>query len=637
MMDGELTERPYPVAKDLATAPTAGASSSDELIDLRGVLRVLLIHKWVIAGSALAMMLVAWVLVSQVTPQYEARALVMLNNRTSNVVNMDSVVAGIEIDNAAIATEVEIIRSEKLLERVVDKLRLDQAPEFNSALKDEGEESFSMTDAVAALLGAETAALLGLGAEAEESEPGDSAELTRRRVVEAVASRLSAEAVGLSYVISIEFTSADPDLAALVANTVADQYIIDQLEAKFEATRRASSWLSERLQTLREDVETAEARVEAFRVERAVVDGQGAELTRQQLAQLNSAMIQARANLAEVEARNGQVQAAAESGAAGLLESRLIQSLREQEASARRRQAELAIRYGDKHPRMINARAELSDIRAAIRAESQKIRRGISNELSVARARLSALQDEVRTLEQKKLVQSQSSVELNQLVREAAATKAIYESFLARFKETSQQEDIQQADAREISEARAPVHPSEPRKKLMTALGGAFGLMLGVAFAFLREGLNNSFRSASQLESETGLPVLAQTPLQRGVKKREQLLDFVSAKPNSLLAEAVRNLRTALLLANVDRTPKVVLITSAVPNEGKSSIALMLAAITARMGKKALLIDCDMRRPSVADLFNAPKEASLVDVLSGKTTVQEATLQPEAIEGLSVR
>lgn len=631
-MDGGLQR----TAEDRIGDTAYGAYVVDDresFVDVRTLLKTLWRRKWVIVASILICATLTGLFVAQLTPRYQASALVMIETREQNFIDLDSVVAGIGANSSALQSEIEIIRSTQLLQRVIRKLRLDEDPEFNASLRPASIWDTLSDPAATArqILPEGFLAALGIDATADMIDELAQEERTRRLIVERVADRLQVQLLSTSFIISIRFESTNTRKAALIANTIADQYIVDQLEAKFEATQRATMWLNERVSDLKDRVEAAESTVEEFRASLAVVDGQGLELTNQQLAQLNSSLIDARAERAEAEARFNQVARLVDRGgdvtsAAEVLSSPLIQRLREQQAEVERQLAELSTRYGERHPQMIDGRAKVADIRRAIEVEVRKIVEGLRNELQVARARERSLQENVSTLEQKALGQSKSSVRLRQLEREADASRLIYENFLSRFKETSEQGDLQQADARIISRADPPTEASSPRKALALAIAAVFGAFSGLGLVFLLESLNNTFRSARQFEAETGLAVLSSIPKIGSRRIRREIFEYALQKPNSALSESVRNLRTSLFLANVDQPPQVVLVTSALPAEGKSTLAALLALTTARMGKRTIIIDCDLRRPSLAAIINGESADSLVSVVSGRTPLDEAVI-----------
>lgn len=614
----------------IRAAPLEEADDGD-VINIRRLFGIIWRRKWTIVITVLLFLVAAFAILQQMAERYTASAQVMLNTRETNVVDLESVVSGLPADSKLVEGEIAIITSNQLLARVVDKLRLDRDKEFNSKLRP---TSFVKEWIAAAkeALPEDLRLMLGMG----KGAPVDTAlavESERLAIIGALRRAIIAEQRGLSVVITISVKSESPRKAALIANQIADQYLVDQLEAKFEATRRATSWLNERVADLKSKVEVAEAAVEAFKEARQIEDGQSAAVTTQQLGELNTQLVTAKAALAEARARYSQVQSIINrkglAAAGDVLDSPLILTLRTQVAELTRRETELGQTYGDRHPNMIAVQAELQDARNAVAGEVRKIVTGLQNDAGVAQARVSTLEGSLLQLESRATVISKSSVKLRQLEREADANRLIYENFLARFKETSEQEDLQEADARVISEAQPPRETSEPDKQLTMVIGGFLGGIVGLVLVFLLEGLNNTFRTAVELEARAGLPVLASLPRFGRRRRRSQVLEYVRNKPNSALAEGIRMLRTSVLLSNLDQPPKTIMLTSSLPAEGKSTTAMLLAYLSVQMGKSAIIVDCDIRRPTLHHTFGIDDGPDIIAALDGSAMLEDVIYENE--------
>ena len=617
---------------DIAEIDGWDSPSARRAIEIRAVVHVLWVRKWALILSFALCMGVAHLILQSIEKRYTASAEVMLNNRETNVVDIERVVSDLGGHDVS-ANEQRVLTSQRLLQQVVDRLRLDRDPEFNAALRPRSFLVAWRASAMAALARGPFSAVF----DAPEDVVDTAFEQERERlgILESFREALEIDGVPFTRSITISVTSTDPAKAALIANTLADLYIVDQLETKFDATRRASAWLNERIGELKHKVETAEAAVEAFKAEQAIGDGQGSDLTAQQIAELNSELINARARAAEAKARFDQVQRRVQTGgygaAADVVSSQLIVTLRTELAELVRRAAELSTRYGEKHPKMIDVRAQIADARVAIGREIRKTVEGLRNDVAVARAREAALEQSLTDLEDKSVALSRSSVALRQLEREAEADRLIYENFLNRFRETTEQEDLQVADARLLSVATPPLTPSKPRTKKILLIAAALGLALGLGLVVLLEMLSNTFRAVAEVGERTGLPVLAALPEYRRRRKRRQVLDYVREKPNSALAEAARALRTALFLSNIDRPPQVVMVTSSVPEEGKSTTCLLLAQMSAQANRRAIIVDCDIRRPTLQKTFPVALSTGLISVLDGSSTLDNAIVtDPES-------
>lgn len=637
-----MYDQNYPQNSHVAPHASVAQQLEDaDLIDIRGIFLMLLRRKWVVINTVLFSAVLALIVVFQLTPRYQAMAMLALDSRQSQVVDVESVLSGIGTDTAVIKTEIDIMQSRRLIGLAVDELGLMRDPEFNSALDTRKGITYWLNP-INYVPDSWQRAMFG---EEEQLPEFELLAIQRARVIDAVQSGLSVSNPPRSLSITMAFESENPKKAARVANGIANLYLTDQLEAKFEATQRANEWLNERVFDLREKVREAENIAQRFREENRIISTSESGLVAdQQLAQLNTRLIDARTELARVEARYSQISSISEpenadyEGLAEVLDSALIQRLREQQSEVFRNKAELATRYGPRHPRMINVNAELADIEANIRTEIRKVVNGIQSEVNVANARVDALERSLESLKQENVSVNRAQVQLRELEREAEANRVLLETFLARFKETTNQGDLQQADARIISPADVPLIPSFPKKPLILMLVIFASAGLGVGLAFLLETLDNGFRTLEQVKAELGvrgiglIPMLDKNKLQ-GTTVEEYLL----AKPSSSFAEAHRNVHASLLYSGPrQNTPEIVMLTSSVPGEGKSTFALCYARLMARSGQKVLLVEADLRRPVLrARMKISDEQASLSDVL-GDRGVDSARLYLDSDTGLNV-
>jgi len=578
-------------------------------------------HRRLIFGTVVLLTALAIVLVYQITPRYRSQTLVMINPPKIKVANIASVISGTPHDQDTINSEIAIINSRKLANRVTKKLNLHLDPEFSPKSRSD----LSLVTWIRSLTGR---------APAPKLSPKDQEEHARQRAVDSLQRALSVRPISRSRVIQIGISSIDPKKAGLIANTVADLYLTEQLEAKFEATRRASRWLRDRLRQLRGVVERSEQEVEVYRKIHGLIKGKD-DLTvaAGQITELSNRLVAARAKRAEVEARLMQIERLVKSrggveSAAEVLSSTLIQRLRERESTVIGKLAELAAEYGPKHPKMIAVRAELADLRLKIRAEVKKIVLRVRGEVSVALAREGSLARSLKQLEARVAVLNAKSVKLRALQREARANRVLLETVLSRFKETSAQQGIQSADARIISAAIVPTLPYYPNK--MMVIGAVFfgSICLGFILAVLIEHLDAGFRSAEQVESASGVAALGLVPEIAGKRHFDggRLRKYLREHPMSAYAESIRNIHIGLALSGVDDQPKTVLVTSAKPEEGKSTIAFSLAQIAVDMGKKAILVDCDLRRPVQQDIAGIERSPGLVELLAGQATLKNVVV-----------
>ncbi len=553
-----------------------------------------------------------------VTPnRYTAQTMLQLNTRQEQVTNFEDVMSGIGTGDAAIRTEVDMLKSRKIAQRVIEDLDMLGRLSNRKSLKER---------------------LIGLGKMflfplADEPSPADDKAAKMTRAIDGFLARLEVTQVPRSYSIIVRFTSTDPKMAVNVPNAVAEAYLTSQLEDKFDATKRANTWMNNRLKQLQKSVQQAELAVRKFREENDLTQAHGVTLSEQQLSELNSQLILARTQLAEAEAKRSAA-ARGVSTASEVLNSPLIQNLRIQETEVRRKISDLGSRYGTRHPRMQTARQELADVQGKITEETAKIRGSLDNDLATAQARVQTLQEQLDQMQNQNKLSTSAEVQLAELERQAQAERSLYQAFLARSREIAQM-DFVQTDARVIYPAEVPLGPSQPKKAMVLVLALIAGGLLGVATAIALEAMDSGFRNSQQLEGITGLRVLGLLgELPATLKDRAR---YVLHKPTSAYAEGIRSIRTALRFAEDGKeAPRGVAITSSVPQEGKSLFSIGLAQLAAASGQKVLLIDADLRKPSLSkQLGHARAKAGLAEVLSGKATLREVILT-EKDSGLSI-
>jgi succinoglycan biosynthesis transport protein ExoP len=313
----------------------------------------------------------------------------------------------------------------------------------------------------------------------------------------------------------------------------------------------------------------------------------------------------------------------------------VVRNLRQKQAELAREQAELESRYGERHPRMINIRAQRKDLEQGVAAELDRIVANLENEVMVARSRSQSLEQSLAEEQGQRSMGETARVRLRELTRQAEANRTIYESFLGRFKETREQQGIQEADARIISAAGVPARPSFPKTGLFAAAGFLASWLVGFGVVFLLERLDNGFRTSRQLEEGIGLSLLATIPeLSEADAQVDGASlsppDYVLARPLSVYGEAMRGLRTALLVSNVDAPPRVVLFSSSLASEGKTTTVLSLGRSIALSGKRVVVVDADLRRPAVARGLGISPEAGLVEYLAGQVELDDVLLSDEA-------
>ncbi|MEM7621394.1 MAG: polysaccharide biosynthesis tyrosine autokinase [Pseudomonadota bacterium] len=613
---------------------------SAEFLDLHTLFQILARRFRLIVICVLAILCLSVLYLITATPKYTSQTLILIDPREQKVLSSDAVVSGLGTESSAVESEVEIIKSRAIANRVIKKLDLANAAKTASVLS--ALKSLVFTSV----------------ATPEDREKKEL--IAQEKLLEGFSKNLSVKRKGLTYIIAVGYTSSDPQQSADIANAVGDAYLNEQLEAKFNITRRASVWLEQKLAELRDKVRVSEKRVELYKVENNLVEAGGKTLSEQQIAQLNTQLIDARAKTAGSFAKYQQARQMSKRGGqlasvADALQSVVISGLRKQLAEVGRKEAELKSRYGPKHPTVINIQAEKRDISKQIRGEVARIIANLRNEYEVSKSQEDSLKNSLEELKQQNSIKNAASIKLRELQRIAQAERAAFNALLGRFKETSAQESLQTADARIISEATPAIKPSSPKKFLMI-IGGIFvGIFVGISFAFLKEYFDNVLRSSSEVEQHIGVPHLASIPLvdddkaktssnslrrffsvfKSHSKKTTTVKNGVGTPVNRIVidtplsgySEAIRSLHITARLNQLGPSSKIIMVTSALPNEGKTTTSLNLAQYAALSGERTLLIDADVRNPSLTAQYCANTSQGLLNILEGSVGFAETCIK----------
>lgn len=584
-------------------------------MDIRRLFHGIWRRRWLLAGAALLGLAAGHFVASRQLPLYEARSQLMLETRRPAGEALPSMVGEIELSNAALQSEMQVLRSNLLLERVVLALGLQDWPEFKPAAFTGPGALDVARDWIAARLGMERAASV--------PEPDVSPGL--EQVTRALQSRVQVLREGGSYSINVFSKSMNPELAAALSNEIVRQYIEWQVEQRQVTSSRIADWLDERMQTVRRRVDEAEEKVEALRAENLSFEGTGPEAVARQLSSWSDILAQSRADLAAHEARLQEYYNMSSSGttdATSMVEGNAtVATLRQRVADLSAMKAELGVTYGEDNERI--GRVETRE--AAVKQElAQAVERHLVSMRDEAALRAESAAANVRNLEQRAQDLSSSSLRLRQLEREASSLRQVYSSLLTQLNQNDAQQPMPQADARIVSRADVPQVPSEPRVTLIAALGGVLGLGVGLGGVLLAEATRRTYRSREDVEADLRLPLLTTIPKGRW-KRRGLVVDWMKRREGLEFAESIRALRTALIFSST-REAKVIMIASAEAGEGKTTVALALASLFASMDRRVLLLDGDLRRPSLATTTGRKALWGLVSVLAGEAQTSDAIL-----------
>jgi succinoglycan biosynthesis transport protein ExoP len=630
-------------------APAPPRPAKGDEIDLGAIVAAIKRRRGTILGLAVLCTSIGIGASYAVKPSYWAEAVVSLNVRGAAVTDNPSVIADLKVDGSIIRGEIDIITSRTSAGRVVDALALKPEPVAEDGALKSGIQRLGRSivesglfDQVAGLIGPnDTVASLR---ETLAAPPAPVAPVVldpREEVINTLLANVSASNDGRSYSIRIGYSAASSEQAALIANGFAREYLDMQRDEKVRETLNANEWLKRQVQALREDVLTAEGRVQKLQENAGLVDvTRGGSAANQQMTQLNVQLVAARAAVTQAEAklRSGQelLRGGSVESAAGVLASPMLQLLARDQTEIKRKLADMSSSYGDRHPTIIGMRSELASVEARIKDEIQRTVQSLNTDVAVARASEQSLQSRMRQLEASYADGAKVEIQVRQFQREADAARELYQNFLQRMKETGAQAELARPDARIISEAVESPFPAFPNRKLFAVIGLVFGLFLGLFIAFVAENIQAGFNELDDLEGETGIPGFGSIPLVRG-RRKSNPADYLLDKPVSSYSESLRTVQSLIHSVSHSRTARVILVTSSVAGEGKSTFCASLTRQLAMGHQKVLLIDGDLRRSRLLEVLpgkpavtqdEAP--ADLIEVLEGKREFGDAIRVDEA-------
>ena len=560
------------------------------------------------------------------TPIYTAQSNLYIALRSNPIDQQPGVFAN---DPIEIESQIQIIKSKAVLESVIKKLQL----------IDTSFESPKTSNFWNFLLGASA----------------KSAHSSLEEMIDAFARDLTVETAG-GRVITIKYNSPSPEQAARIANAVANAYITDQLEAKYQANRIATNWLQERQQQLGEQADAAQRAVDAFKKQNNIITTDGKPLDNAQVVDLNARLVAARTQASDALARLNRLQAMVSlgpsdtiiDGAISEVNSPLATTLRQQYLELARRESEWSGRYGKDHLAVVNLRNRMHEIRNSLFDELRQAAATANNDYQIAKLREEEIEKQLANTVAQTRSTSQAQVTLAGLESAATGYRKLYDSFLQQYMGSTQQASFPITEARVISSASPPAQKSKPKTLLVVALSLIGGLALGIGLGILRDLMDRVFRTSKQLEAELQVPCVALVPLVKSEKEGQQWYQAIADgrtrelevtsddatvfrtvvdSPLSSFAEAIRSIKLTIDLHMDARPCKVVGFTSTLPNEGKSTIAAALAHLIAQVGGRVLLVDCDLRNPTLSRILARGAACGIFDVVSKRTPVAEAILK----------
>jgi len=567
----------------------------DDEIDLMALFGTLWRGKWWIALCAFVGLVLGGLYATQVAmPKYSSSTVLAIQENEPSLIDIPSVVGGVSADSQGINTEIEVIRSRGLMEQVVAELSLLEDPEFNGTLV---EPSFFSIEGVKNVLGIVS------------EPPTDKAILNS--AVKTLLSKTSVSAKRQTYAITISVTTEGSAKSELIANTIAEIYRQDQVQVKFDTLNEGVTWLSERVVELESEIQERDAALKDATSEADYINIEGLELMNRQVRDLSERLLG--------EEKDAESAAANFALLASAIDAQSVDLVLEatQDPTLRRLSQGLdnASIWAPNSPFL--SRLNVLTVRAR-------------TDVDRANTQVSSLEETVKALEVRVDEQASKLGEIQQMSRELETVSVLYETFLTRLKETTIQQGVQSPDARVLSMAIAGVKVA-PRTSMIGALALILGAMIGAGVVLLRELRTDTFRNAEDLEAATGEQIIGQVPL-FPISDRVELLQYLKDKPTSSAVESIRNLRTSLLLSRMDNPPKVIMSTSTIPGEGKTTQSIALAHNLSGLGKRVLLIEGDIRRRTLDEYFEQKSgKHGILSVISGDVPLREAVVEHDRL------
>jgi succinoglycan biosynthesis transport protein ExoP len=582
----------------------------------------------VIALAVTLTTLLGVVYLNTTPPSFTASAKLLIDTRKQQVALQQQPMAwDMMMDTAMVDSQVEVLKSKTIAQAVVNKNHLAENQDVGAGNS---------------LWGTLTAAIFGAPPPEVRSETD-----LNKRAVDAVMGGLSAKRVGLTYVIEVGFQSKSPSGAAQMANAVVQAYIDDQLDAKFQATGRATAWMQGRIAELKEQSASADRAVEDFKDKNNMISADGRLVNEQQVGELSSQLVLAKKRTAEAQARFDRIQTILRSDTVDAtvtdsLQNSVVSKLREKYLDDANKEADWSARFGPNHLAAVNLRNQMKGILASIREELVRLGETYKSDLEIGKLNQEAAQKALAGAVAQSQETNQVKVTLRQLESSAKALRSQYDSLLQRYAETLQQQSFPVTEARMITPAESG-YRSYPvtRKVLSFAILG--GLLLGAGIGWLRESWYRVFRTNKQVEAILGKDSIALLPRLPKTKKprRDQPMGSESDDPRmvarghdlswtvieapfSRYAEEVRSIKLAIDVNRGVETNKIVGFTSSIPEEGKSTTSTAVALLAAQANARVILIDCDLRNPSLSRHLAPRATIGLLEVLSGNASLDDA-------------
>jgi succinoglycan biosynthesis transport protein ExoP len=594
----------------------------------------------VLVASALIALFFGLLYIVTAVPRYTATTDIFIDSQ-KNKNELGATIAELTFDTGAIDSQVEVLKSEKIALAVVSTLHLDSDPEFIGVRGSLIERAWRVLRSAFDFR--------SWFVSREKANPEKEFEL-QHSAADRLKANLEVRRISHTYVLALEYTSPNPAKAAAIANAFAEAYLTEQLEAKYDATRRASGWLQARIEELKEKSLAADFAVQKYKADKGLVTADGKLVTDQQLTELTTHLALAHSETAKAESRYAQITQLVNSGQTDgavpdSLANPVINDLREKFLNASKTESELERKLGGSHLAVVTLRNQMAEYRRQIFEELKRIAQSYQSDAEVARANEQALSASMAGLVGANTLTNQTLVELRELERESETYRSLYQNFLQRYQEAVQQQSFPITEARVITAATSPRYASAPQRGLVLALSLFLGLLCGAGIGALREHRDRVFRVASQVRDELGLEFLGMLPavkrsvlsrkvageeLEKQIRSTDSLQRYSIDHPLSGFSETLRAIKVAADLTLGDRT-KIIGVISVLPNEGKSTVSKNFASLLSHLGAKTLLIDGDLRNPGLTRSIGGQAEGGVLEILRDHRSLEEFLLfEPES-------
>lgn len=641
MSDQTLLQRVASEPPELASALTVPAYTVEQEsgnVSLLEYWRILRKRRSTVLSILLLVVLTVMIGTLKQVPVFRARAVLQIDRENPNLFSFKEIFALDTTSDDYLETAYKVLESENLVSRVIDKLQLDRLPQFTA------EPAWYRR--IWDLWGTRTWNNPNVHA-------GDA---KYENVIENFMGRLSIEPVRRSRLVNISFDSPDPVLAAQIVNTMASDYIEQNFEAKWDATQKASEWLSQQLVGLKAKLETSEEELQRYAKNNSILFlDEKQSMGAQKLKQLQDDATKAQTDLIDKQSLYNQVKGGDFSSVPGILENKLYQDLSLKLADLRREYSEQSAIFNPEYPKVKRLKAQIDETERNLQRQRSAFAQRVTDDYRAAASRKQLLDQAVVQQTKEFNGIAEKSIQYNILKRESDTNRQLYDGLLERVKEASVSAGMRASNIRIVDKGRIPTLPAKPRILINFALSLFFGLGLGVAMAFFQEYLDNTLKTPEDVQRFLHLPALGVIPAANSNGKKKLVYGYgygkqktlpaavsdasneggmspelIGGNGNASLSEAYRSLRTSVLLSTSGRPPRVLLITSGQPGEGKTTTVVNLAIALAQLGGRVVVIDSDMRRPRIASILKIPPtSAGLSTLLTGQCTVAEVLVETQ--------